>query len=288
MNNPLLTVNNLTVALNNGKVLLNDISFTVAHNQCLGIVGESGSGKSLTIKTIIGLLEPYFSIQGQVLFAPQQNQLNLAKSGDLLKQTPETLRRIRGKIIAVILQHPMNAFDPLYRIGDQIIETLMAHQAISKKAAMTKALNMITDVGLTDPKQIFNKYPHQLSGGMLQRIMIGIALMLEPELIIADEPTTALDSISQYHILKMFEKIKQQAQTAMIVISHDLGVIHHIADHILVMHQGTIVEQGSRDHIFHHASSEYTHRLINARLQLLTKFNAIIHPKASKSTRECC
>jgi ABC-type dipeptide/oligopeptide/nickel transport system, ATPase component len=288
MNNPLLKVSHLTVMLDNGKVLLNDISFAVAHNQCLGIVGESGSGKSLTSKAIIGLLEPYFSIKGQILFLPKQPQLNLPEQGDLLKQSPETLRRIRGKEIAMILQHPMNSFDPLYRIGDQIIETLLAHQTITKKQAIVKALDMITEVGLSNPKQIFNKYPHQLSGGMLQRIMIGIAIMLEPELIIADEPTTALDSISQYHILKMLAKIKQQSKTTMIFISHDLGVIHHIADHILVMHQGTIVEQGSRDQIFHHANSEYTHHLINARLQLLTKFNAIIHPNSQKSTMESC
>ncbi|WP_085247943.1 ABC transporter ATP-binding protein [Gilliamella mensalis] len=286
MSDKLLEVKNLTVTLDSNQKLLNDISFYLKHHQCLGIVGESGSGKSLTCKAIIGLLEPYFSVQGEILFSPQNANIQLPENGDLLKQTRETLRFIRGNVISVILQHPMSAFDPLYRIGKQVVETLLAHQSISKSEAITKALNMIADIGLNDPKQVYNKYPHQLSGGMLQRIMIGIALMLEPELIIADEPTTALDSISQFHILKMFEQIKQQSKTAMIFISHDLGVIHHIADHIIVMNQGTIVEQGSCEHIFYHSENDYTQYLINARKQLLTKFNTVIHPNMLASTSE--
>lgn len=286
MNNKLLEVKNLTVKLSDGTPLLNNISFDLRHNQCLGIVGESGSGKSLTCKAILGLLEPYFMIQGQIIFSPKYAKLTLSSNGDLTKQSHDTLRLIRGKVISVILQHPMSAFDPLYKIGKQVVETLLAHQALNKKEVILKTLTMIEDVGLSNAEQVFNKYPHQLSGGMLQRIMIGIALMLEPELIIADEPTTALDSISQYHILKMFEKIKQQSKTAMIFISHDLGVIHHIADHILVMNHGTIVDQGSRDQIFYHSKNDYTHYLINARQQLLAKFNKVIHPKHKISTSE--
>lgn len=278
MNNKLLEVKNLTVTLANGKTLLNDISFCLEHHQCLGIVGESGCGKSLTSKAIIGLLEPYFSVQGKVLFNPKQSKIALQSNGDLLKQNHETLRHIRGNAISAILQHPMNAFDPLYCIGNQVVETLLAHLTISKKQAIEKTLTMIADIGLNDPKQIFKKYPHQLSGGMLQRIMIGIALMLEPELIIADEPTTALDSISQLHILQLLKNIKQKSKTAMIFISHDLSVIHHIADHIIVMNQGQIIEQGSCDHIFYHSKNDYTRYLIDTRKQLLAKFNAVIHP----------
>lgn len=276
MSSSLLEVNKLTVTLDNGNKLLDDVSFTINRHSCLGIVGESGSGKSLTCKAIIGLLEPYFNVSGQILFKPQQAKLTLANNGDLLQQNKQTLKQIRGNVISIILQHPMSAFDPLYCIGKQVVETLQAHQDINKKQAMTKALEMIENIGLNNPQEIYKKYPHQLSGGMLQRIMIGLALMLEPELIIADEPTTALDSISQFHILKMFTEIKQNSKTTVIFISHDLGVIHHIADDIIVMNKGKIVESGSREQIFYHPQHDYTHYLIDTRKQLLNKFNAII------------
>ena len=276
MSSSLLEVNKLTVTLDNGNKLLDDVSFTINRHSCLGIVGESGSGKSLTCKAIIGLLEPYFNVSGQILFRPQQAKLTLANNGDLLQQNKQTLKQIRGNVISIILQHPMSAFDPLYCIGKQVVETLQAHQDINKKQAMTKALEMIENIGLNNPQEIYKKYPHQLSGGMLQRIMIGLALMLEPELIIADEPTTALDSISQFHILKMFTEIKQNSKTTVIFISHDLGVIHHIADDIIVMNKGKIVESGSREQIFYHPQHDYTRYLIDTRKQLLNKFNAII------------
>lgn len=276
MSSSLLEVNKLTVTLDNGNKLLDDVSFTINRHSCLGIVGESGSGKSLTCKAIIGLLEPYFNVSGQILFRPHQAKLTLTNNGDLLQQNKQTLKQIRGKVISIILQHPMSAFDPLYCIGKQVVETLQAHQDINKKQAMTKALEMIENIGLNNPQEIYKKYPHQLSGGMLQRIMIGLALMLEPELIIADEPTTALDSISQFHILKMFTEIKQNSKTTVIFISHDLGVIHHIADDIIVMNKGKIVESGSREQIFYHPQHDYTRYLIDTRKQLLNKFNAII------------
>ena len=276
MSSSLLEVNKLTVTLDNGNKLLDDVSFTINRHSCLGIVGESGSGKSLTCKAIIGLLEPYFNVSGQILFRPHQAKLTLANNGDLLQQNKQTLKQIRGNVISIILQHPMSAFDPLYCIGKQVVETLQAHQVINKKQAMTKALEMIENIGLNNPQEIYKKYPHQLSGGMLQRIMIGLALMLEPELIIADEPTTALDSISQFHILKMFTEIKQNSKTTVIFISHDLGVIHHIADDIIVMNKGKIVESGSREQIFYHPQHDYTRYLIDTRKQLLNKFNAII------------
>ena len=276
MSSSLLEVNKLTITLDNGNKLLDDVSFTINRHLCLGIVGESGSGKSLTCKAIIGLLEPYFNVSGQILFRPQQAKLTLANNGDLLQQNKQTLKQIRGKVISIILQHPMSAFDPLYCIGKQVVETLQAHQVINKKQAMTKALEMIENIGLNNPQEIYRKYPHQLSGGMLQRIMIGLALMLDPELIIADEPTTALDSISQFHILKMFTEIKQNSKTTVIFISHDLGVIHHIADDIIVMNKGKIVESGSREQIFYHPQHDYTRYLIDTRKQLLNKFNAII------------
>ncbi|QYN46831.1 ABC transporter ATP-binding protein [Gilliamella sp. ESL0405] len=279
MSHKLLEIKDLNVTLSNGKTLLDNLSFSIDHYQCMGIVGESGSGKSLTCKAIIGLLEPYFRVKGEVLFSPKQKNRHFSSSADLLKQRKEVLRNIRGNTISVILQHPMNAFDPLYCIGKQVVETLLAHRKMTKSEAINKTLCMIETIGLDNSKIIYNKYPHQLSGGMLQRIMIGIALMLEPELIIADEPTTALDSISQYHILKMFEQIKQQSKTAMIFISHDLGVIHHIADQIIVMKDGALVEQGTRDEIFYHAKNQYTQYLINARKQLVTKFNAAVKPK---------
>ncbi|QYN42011.1 ABC transporter ATP-binding protein [Gilliamella sp. ESL0443] len=269
MSSPLLAVKQLTVTLNNGNKLLDDISFTVNHHKCLGIVGESGSGKSLTCKAIIGLLESYFSVTGQILFKQANSTL------DLLKQNKKTLRPIRGSAISIILQQPMIAFDPLYCIGKQVVETLQAHLTINKNDAIARTLLMIENIGLDNAKEIYKKYPHQLSGGMLQRIMIGMALVLEPELIIADEPTTALDSISQFYILKMLEEIK--SKTTMIFISHDLGVIHHIANDIIVMNKGKIVESGSRDQIFYHPKHEYTRYLIDTRKQLLNKFNTVIY-----------
>jgi len=277
MNARLLDVQHLTVALDNGKALLNDISFYLKHNQCLGIVGESGSGKSLTCKAIMGLLEPNFKASGKILFNDIREQSNHNVTQDLLSLTDNTIRQIRGKQIAMILQHPMNAFDPLYRIGTQVIETLQAHQSINKQLATEHTLAMMDEMGLDHPKTLFNKYPHQLSGGMLQRIMIGIALMLKPALIIADEPTTALDSITQFHILSAFEKIKQQSSTALIFISHDLGVIHHIADHIVVMQYGKIVEQGNKNAIFNSPQCAYTRYLIETRQQILDKFNATLN-----------
>lgn len=269
MSSPLLAVKQLTVTLNNGNKLLDDISFTVNHHKCLGIVGESGSGKSLTCKAIIGLLESYFSVTGQILFKQANSTL------DLLKQNKKTLRAIRGSAISIILQQPMSAFDPLYCIGKQVVETLQAHLTINKDDAIAKTLTMIENIGLDNAKEIYKKYPHQLSGGMLQRIMIGIALELEPDLIIADEPTTALDSISQFYILKILKEIK--SKTTMIFISHDLGVIHYIADDIIVMNKGKIVESGSRDQIFYHPKHEYTRYLIDTRKQLLNKFNTVIY-----------
>lgn len=277
MNERLLDVQHLTVNLDNGKPLLKNISFYLKHNQCLGIVGESGSGKSLTCKAILGLLEPHFKASGKIFFSDIDTQSNHDATQDLLSLPDETIRQIRGRRIAMILQHPMNAFDPLYRIGSQVIETVQAHQSISKQLATEQTLTMMEEMGLDHPKTLFNKYPHQLSGGMLQRIMIGIALMLKPALIIADEPTTALDSITQFHILSAFEKIKQQSSTALIFISHDLGVIHHIADHIIVMQHGQIVEQGNKNTIFDSPQSAYTRYLIEMRQQILDKFNATLN-----------
>lgn len=269
MSSPLLAVQQLTVTLDDGNKLLDDISFTVNHHKCLGIVGESGSGKSLTCKAIIGLLESYFTVTGQILFKHHDSAL------DLLKQNNKTLTQIRGSAISIVLQQPMSAFDPLYCIGKQVVETLQAHLTINKDDAIAKTLTMIENIGLDNAKEIYKKYPHQLSGGMLQRIMIGIALELEPDLIIADEPTTALDSISQFYILKILKEIK--SKTTMIFISHDLGVIHYIADDIIVMNKGKIVESGSRDQIFYHPKHEYTRYLIDTRKQLLNKFNKIIY-----------
>lgn len=284
MSNKILVVNNLNLTLTNGQKLLHDVSFSLNHQQCLGIVGESGSGKSLTCKAIIGLLEPIFTIQGQILFTPKDFSLDKAYQGDLLKQNKKNMRKIRGKSIAIILQHPMSAFDPLYRIGEQIIETLQAHQSISPKQATAEILNVMDDMGLNKAKLILDKYPHQLSGGMLQRIMIGIALLLKPALIIADEPTTALDSITQFHVLNAFSKIKQESKTAMIFISHDLGVINQIADDIIVMNQGKIIEQGNKNQIFHHPNNPYTQYLIDTRQQLLNKFNTILSEKRETFT----
>ncbi|MEH2920617.1 ABC transporter ATP-binding protein [Samsonia erythrinae] len=268
----LLRVENMQVALKaSGEPLLEDIHFSLPRHACLGLVGESGSGKSLTCRTLMGLLDRAFTCSGRAWL----------NGVDLLAQPPEKMRALRGKTIGMILQHPMNAFDPLQSVGKQMVETFTTHLALSPREARERALEMMQNVSLRDVIALFDRYPSQISGGMLQRIMIAIALALEPQLLIADEPTTALDSVTQHDIMTAFRAIRERLGTTMIFISHDFGVINHIADRVLVMHQGRSVEQGEVRQVLRHPQHEHTRYLVASRQALQRRYQALLSPPAN-------
>jgi nickel transport system ATP-binding protein len=249
-----------------GQPLVHGVSFALAAGACLGIVGESGSGKTLTCRSIMGLLPPTLAGEGRAVF-----------SGiDLVHAPAEQLRQIRGSKIAMVLQQPMTAFDPLYTMGAQFRETLAAHGAYSAPQADALAVAMFGRVRLDAPHEILRSYPHELSGGMLQRCMIALALALEPQLIIADEPTTALDAETQFEVVQRFQELRAQCNTAMIFVSHDLGVVQRLADTVLVMKDGRSVEYGPAETVFNAPQHEYTQYLIRTRLALTRGFESML------------
>ncbi len=267
--NTVLETKNLQVYLTERKEekqLVKNVSFSVGQGECLGILGESGSGKSMTVKAILGLLDRNFRISGQALF----------EGKDLLMECKESLRRVRGNQISMILQNPMTCFDPLFRIESQMRETFEVHTDWDRETIRKNSLKILERMKIQEPEEVLKKYPHQLSGGMLQRIMIGIAMLLQPKLLIADEPTTAIDSVTQYEVLEGFLRIRQEVGTAMIFISHDLGAISKVADRILVMNQGKIVDQGNFSHILHDASDEYTRLLVEKRMAVMKKYREMV------------
>lgn len=272
----ILKVENLNVTLQHRRVskkLVEDVSFEVRPGECLGILGESGSGKSMTVKSVLGLLDKNFQISGSAIFDGQ----------DLLKETKEELRRLRGSRITMVLQNPMTCFDPLYRIGNQMAETFATHTSWNAQEIRSRCLEILDQMRIRNGEEVLEKYPHQLSGGMLQRIMIGIAMALQPELLIADEPTTAIDAITQYEILEEFIRIKKQKNTAMLFITHDLGAISKVADRILVMNSGHVVDSGSFDHILKHADDPYTRMLVEKRSAVMHRYRQILHGKESSN-----
>ena len=267
-----LKVENLNVTLTYRKAskkLVEDVSFEVHPGECLGILGESGSGKSMTVKSILGLLDKNFQVSGSAVF----------DGHDLLKESKEELRRLRGGRITMVLQNPMTCFDPLYRIGNQMAETFAAHTAWNAQEIRTCCLKILDQMQILNGEEVLEKYPHQLSGGMLQRIMIGIAMALQPELLIADEPTTAIDAVTQYEIQEEFVRIKKNKNTAMLFITHDLGAISKVADRILVMNSGQIVDSGDFEHIRNHANDPYTRLLIEKRSAVMCHYRDILHGK---------
>ena len=273
MKKTLLKVENISVFLeknNKKRYLVKNISFELKEGECLGVLGESGSGKSLTCKSIMGLLDKKtFSTEGKAIY----NEKNL------LAAKKEDLRKLRGKEIAMILQNPMTCFDPLYTIGYQITETFTEHTTLSIQEIKKKSIEILERMQLKNPEDILSKFPHQLSGGMLQRIMIGLALAMNPKFIIADEPTTAIDAITQFEIIKEFQKIKENSKVGIIFISHDLGVISEIADYVIVMNKGKIVSQGKKDKIFSQTNDEFTKMLIEKKLAVMNKYKEIMRGK---------
>lgn len=273
MKKTLLKVENISVFLeknNKKRYLVKNISFELKEGECLGVLGESGSGKSLTCKSIMGLLDKKtFSTEGKAIY----NEKNL------LAAKKEDLRKLRGKEIAMILQNPMTCFDPLYTIGYQITETFTEHTTFSIQEIKKKSIKILEKMQLKNPEDILSKFPHQLSGGMLQRIMIGLALAMNPKFIIADEPTTAIDAVTQFEIIKEFQKIKENSKVGIIFISHDLGVISEIADYVIVMNKGKIVSQGKKDEIFSQTNDEFTKMLIEKKLAVMNKYKEIMRRK---------
>lgn len=267
----LLKVNNLNIKdIKNNKEIVSEINFKLEKNTCLGIVGESGSGKSMTVKGILGLTSPTMSVSGSIIF---DNNI------DLLKINRNELRKIRGKRICMILQDPMSSFNPLYTIGYQMIETIRENKRLSKKEAKVVMIDVLEKMSIHEPEQVIKKYPHQLSGGMLQRCIIGLAMSMEPDIIIADEPTTALDSINQKEVIEQFKSLIENKKTSVIFISHDLGIIKHLAESVLVMKNGLSVEFGTSSDIFNNPKHEYTKYLVNTRLELTKSFNQAMHIK---------
>ena len=268
----ILKVENLNVTLTyrkTSKKLVENVNFEVHPGECLGILGESGSGKSMTVKSILGLLDKNFQVSGSAVF----------DGHDLLKESKEELRRLRGSRITMVLQNPMTCFDPLYRIGNQMSETFATHTTWNAQEIRSHCLKILNQMQILNGEEVLQKYPHQLSGGMLQRIMIGIAMALQPELLIADEPTTAIDAITQYEILEEFIRIKKNKNTAMLFITHDLGAISKVADRILVMNSGHIVDSGNFEHIRNHAQDPYTRLLIEKRSAVMHHYRKVLHRK---------
>lgn len=267
-----LKVKNLTVEHRSKKsstTIVHGIDFEVMPGQCLGILGESGSGKSMSLKGIMGLLGQGFSVTGEAIFGGE----------NLIGRSREQLRKIRGKRIGMILQNPMTCFDPLYRIDEQLGETYREQTNLSKVEILEKSVDILESMRIANPKEVLKKYPHQLSGGMLQRIMIGLAMSMEPDLIIADEPTTAIDAITQYEIMKEFIRIKKHYKTSMIFISHDLGVISAISDEVLVMNQGNVADRGTFNHIYENPQDDYTRLLVGKKKAVMEKYHQVVHKK---------
>ncbi|SDC26754.1 peptide/nickel transport system ATP-binding protein [Paenibacillus sp. CF095] len=256
---PLLKVNDLSVSFHSGESefqAVREVSFEVRKGETLGIVGESGSGKSVTARSIMRLLAspPSQMKNGEILF----------KGVDLANKTQKEMESIRGRDIGMIFQDPMSSLNPTIKVGKQISESLIKHQKVSKKEAKKQAIAMMERVGITRSEIRYNQYPHEFSGGMRQRVMIGIALACRPELLIADEPTTALDVTIQAQILNLMKDMQDQLGTSIILITHDLAVVAGMCDRVVVMKEGQIVETGTTTEIFANPKHPYTIRLLNA------------------------
>ena len=254
----LLEVRNLKVSFRTEDGLIqavDGVSLSLSEGETLGIVGESGSGKSVTMMSVMRLInDPNAHFEGEVVY----------KGRDLMKLTRDQMREIRGSGIAMIFQDPMTSLNPVYRIGWQIAEQIQAHEQISKRAARARAVELLTAVGIPHAAERVDNYPHQFSGGMRQRVMIAMAISCNPDILIADEPTTALDVTIQAQILSLIRKLKNDFGTAVVLITHDMGVVADLADKIAVMYAGRIVEQADRRDVFYDAQHPYTWGLLGS------------------------
>jgi oligopeptide transport system ATP-binding protein len=259
MKMPLLEVKNLSVVFRTylGKVhAVRNVSFAVDKGETVGIVGESGCGKSVTAQAILGLLpQPAGSVeQGEIFF----------EGSNLLKKSKKEMQQVRGKEIGMIFQDPMTSLNPTMRIGYQIMESLIKHQKLTSSQARARAIELCKIVGISDPEKRINQYPHEFSGGMRQRAMIAIALSCNPKLLIADEPTTALDVTIQAQILELMKEIQKNMGTSIMIITHDLGVVAGMCNRVIVMYGGQIMESAPVEQIYTHPRHPYTQGLLRS------------------------
>lgn len=262
----ILEVKNLEVILKkNNKEIIKNISFSIGKNSCVGILGESGSGKSVTCKSILNILNDNFRVNGEIIF----------NGKNLIDCTEKEMKNIRGKQICMILQNPMTSFDPLFTIQNQMVETFLEHLDISSKEALDLAKESLEKMRMKEIDAVLKKYPHELSGGMLQRVMIAIAIALKPKLIIADEPTTAIDSLNQKDIIEEFKILKNEIAVSILFVTHDLGILSYLADKLIVMQNGKIVESGTTADIINNHNHEHTNFLIETRRTLMKKFKEV-------------
>jgi oligopeptide/dipeptide ABC transporter ATP-binding protein len=264
---PLLEVKDLSISfpVRQGSLLttvdaVRQVSFSIGEREVLGLVGESGSGKSITSLAIMRLLPPQADVRGEIRFEGQ----------NLSSLTQEEVRRLRGQKIAIIFQEPMTALNPVMRIGDQVAEAVLAHSRISKSEAWRRAVEALRTVAIPEPDRRARDYPHQLSGGQRQRVMIAMAIANRPKLLIADEPTTALDVTVQAQILELLAELRQNFGLAMLFISHDLAVVAQVSHRVAVMYAGQVVETGPAQVVFKHPMHPYTQGLINSAPSLTT------------------
>lgn len=254
----MLCVNDLSIEFHDREArekVVRYVSFSMEQGEILGIVGESGSGKTMTALTVAGLLKSHADIRsGEILMDGR----------DLLKLNPKEWREVKGKEISMIFQEPMTALNPTMKIGKQVEEALKLHTDLSKKERREKAYQALADVELSNPEEVYEKYPHELSGGMRQRVMIASAVILRPKLLIADEPTTALDVYTQEQILSLLRKLNRKYNMGILFISHNLRVVKELCSRVLVMKEGKIIETGTAEDVFQDPKEEYTKELVAA------------------------
>ncbi|MUT64404.1 ABC transporter ATP-binding protein [Paenibacillus sp. NEAU-GSW1] len=249
-----------------GTLLVHNIAFSLAQGECLAIVGESGSGKSLTCKALMRLKHSGVLQSGRIAL----------KGIDLAQLSDKEMRKYRGRGLCMIMQNGMRAFDPSRRLGVFLLEALAAHFDWSRSEMTFRLSSAMLSVGLNNPPEVMRRYPHQLSGGMLQRVMIALAIVLEPDVIIADEPTTALDTITAYEVVEQFVKLRERLGSAMIIVSHDMGVVRRIADKVAVIKEGELVERGKTGAIFTGARHPYTRNLVSAKEALSRHYKQLM------------
>ncbi len=257
---PILTVNNLTTRLQVGNdqyVVVDGVSFQLFHGKTLAIVGESGCGKTLTALSILRILPspPALMPEGEVLY----------QGRNLLHLSEKEMRRIRGSRIAMIFQDPTSALNPVYPIGEQLQEVALIHLGLDEEKAKKRAVRALEEVGIVNPIERMKDYPHQLSGGMKQRVLIAMALIAEPDILIADEPTTALDVTIQAQVLRLMRQLQQRTGMAILLITHDMGVVAEMADDVIVMYASEAIERAKMDHLFQHMAHPYTQGLFLSR-----------------------
>ena len=255
----LLKVENLNIEFHDHDVperVVNQLNMVLHQGEILGIVGESGSGKSMTAMAIAGLLRRHdMKMEGKILF----------EGNELLHTDREMLRQLQGNQIGIVFQEPMTSLNPVKRIGWQVEESLPIHRPeLSKEERYMRVIKALEEVELDNPQLVYKKYPHELSGGMRQRVMIASAMICEPKLLIADEPTTALDVTIQLQIVKLLQRLNQEKKMAVLFISHDLSLVKRLCDRVIVMHNGSMVETGKTEEIFYSPKEDYTIKLISA------------------------